>query len=273
MSYNRRGKKNKNIKHIETLPIISESSESSEDTQDSEEFQEPEPEPELLGRTRRNKVVNQADFVTPKIYNVSNPSEVYTLAIDVGVRNLGYAIYNGNIVKFDLFDIVETMKTYKFPKNTDLPSKRAKVIVDWFKDLINKYNIVELVVEQQVNKNIVCLCIQNFLIALAAEHSVHFKIYNPKNKFQYIPVEFISNKKEHKKISVHYALNIIYNLGLSINHFKEFPKKDDISDAICMAVMSRETSADTIRYLIRDHTNNPLLSELTKPIKFNKLNL
>lgn len=251
MSYNKRGKKIKINK----------------------ESEEPAPAPELLGKSRRNKVVSQSEFVTPNIYNIQDPSQIYTLAIDVGKRNLGYALYNGNIIKFDLFDITATMDKYRFPKNTDLPSKRAKIIVDWFNNLINNHNIVELVVEQQVNKNIVCMNIQNFLMALAAEHNVHFKIYNPKNKFQYIPIEFASEKKEHKKISIHYALNIIHNLGLSINHFKSYSKKDDISDAICMAVMSREMNADTIRYLIRDHTNNPLLSNLTKSIDFKKLDL
>lgn len=250
MSYNRRGRK------VKTESKISENSNT---------------EPNLLGKNRRCKVMTQADFVTPNIYDRENSCDLYTLAIDVGEINLGYAIYNRNIIKFDLFNSDAAIKSTKFPKHTDLPSKRAKVIIEWFKKLVNSYNIVELVVEQQVNKNITCMCIQNFLIALAAEHNIHFKIYNPKNKFQYIPVEFISKSKEHKKISIHYALNIIHNLGLSIQHFKEYPKKDDISDAICMSVMSRETDTNIIKYLITDHENNPLLSELTKPIKFNKL--
>jgi len=230
-------------------------------------------EVKLLGRTRKNKVVNQHDFVTPHLYppDFNSNLGVWTLAIDVGKKNMGFAIYDRHRVKFGLFNIEEEEKIQK--TKGDAPSKRVKVLLNWFKALISKYRIVELVVEKQVKDNGIAMQIENVLLTLACEYNIHFKIYDPKNKFQYIPVEFVSEKKEHKKISIHYALNVIYNLGQSIEYFKSFTKKDDISDAICMAVMSREMSEEIIRYLITDHTNNPLLSELTKPIKFNKLKI
>lgn len=228
---------------------------------------------QLLGRTRKNKVVSQKDYITPNLYpsDYSLNLNVWTLAIDVGKKNMGFAIYDRHSIKFGLFNIEEQIKIDKL--KGDAPSKRVKVLLKWFKNLIKEYHIVELVVEKQVKYNGVAMQLENVLLTLACENDIHFKIYDPKNKFQYIPVEFVSEKKEHKKISIHYAFNIIYNLGQNLNYFASFTKKDDISDAICMAVMSREPDEETIKYLITDHTNNPLLSELTKPIKFNKLDI
>jgi len=228
---------------------------------------------QLLGRTRKNKVVSQKDYITPNLYpsDYSLNLNVWTLAIDVGKKNMGFAIYDRHSIKFGLFNIEEQIKIDKL--RGDAPSKRVKVLLKWFKNLIKEYHIVELVVEKQVKYNGVAMQLENVLLTLACENDIHFKIYDPKNKFQYIPIEFVSEKKEHKKISIHYAFNIIYNLGQNLDYFASFTKKDDISDAICMAVMSREPDEETIKYLIIDHTNNPLLSELTKPIKFNKLNI
>ena len=152
-----------------------------------------------------------------------------------------------------------------------MPSKRVKIITTWFQELIQKYNIIEVIVEKQVKKNGIAMQIENSLLTLASVYSVNFKIYDPKNKFNYIPVKFKSEKKEHKKISIHYAWNILYNFGLDMNHFMEYSKKDDISDAICMALMSREEDSDLIKFLISDHTNNELLKDLTKNINFKKI--
>ena len=225
----------------------------------------------LLGRTRKNKTMSQEKFVTPKLYpaDYNLNFNIWTLAIDVGKKNMGFAIYDRHSVKFGLFNIEEQIKLDKL--KGDMPSKRVQVLLKWFKNLIKNYHIVELVVEKQVKVNGVAMQIENVLLTLACENHIHFKIYDPKNKFQYIPVQFVSEKKEHKKISIHYAFNIIYNLNQTLDYFTSFTKKDDISDAICMAVMSREPSEDRIRYLITDHTNNELLKNLTQPIKFNQL--
>jgi hypothetical protein len=189
----------------------------------------------------------------------------WTLAIDVGKKNMGYALYDRNIIKYDLFNIELEIKLQKI--KGDMPSKRIKVINNWLKGLMNKYPISMMIVEKQVKKNGVAMMIENSLLTLSCVYNIPFKIYDPKNKFTYIPIEYNSKRKEHKQISIHYAWNILYNFGLNMNHFLEFKKKDDISDAICMAFMSIENE-NTIKYFITDHTNNPLLSDLTRSIKF-----
>ena len=37
----------------------------------------------------------------------------WTLAIDVGKKNMGYALYNRNVFKYDLFNIEEQIKLKK----------------------------------------------------------------------------------------------------------------------------------------------------------------
>ena len=246
MTYNKRGKKNyklkTDLKHVE-----------------------------LLGPTRKHNILSQDKFVSTNVYSSDYSVNItqWTLAIDAGKKNLGFALYNTQVFKFDLFNIDEEIIKQKL--KGDMPTKRVCVLCEWFKKLIEKYNIVEMVVEKQVSKNLVCMQIQYALLTLACNYKIHYKTYDPKNKFQYIPIEFKSEKKEHKKISIHYAWNILYNIGLEREHFKSFKKKDDISDSICMALMSRETDENIIKWLITDHTNNELLKDLTKPIKFNKL--
>ena len=256
MTYNKRGKRNSKKSILQQ-----------QQEQQTQQVQ-------LLGRTRKNKVLTQSDYITPNLYPADYNSNlnIWTLAIDVGKKNMGFAIYDRHTVKFGLFNIEEQIKIDKLDKlKIDAPTKRIKVLLKWFKNLIKRYHIVELVVEKQVLKNGIAMQLENVLLTLACENDIHFKIYDPKNKFQYIPIEFRSEIKEHKKISIHYAFNIIYNLGQDLEYFASFDKKDDISDAICMAVMSREPDENKIRYLITDHTNNILLSQLNKTINFKQL--
>ena len=69
-------------------------------------------------------------------------------------------------------------------------------------------------------------------------YDINVKIYDPKNKFRYLNPEYNSKKKEHKKIVQTYAKTILKTYGYSLNYFNQFSKKDDISDAMCMAVFS-----------------------------------
>jgi hypothetical protein len=197
-------------------------------------------------------------------------SKPYTLAIDVGSVNLGYALYNGTNISLNILNIDDKIKSYKFEKGTEINVKRVKILNDWFNDLLNFYDIKTVVIEKQVKNNVKCMLIQSALITLVTVHDIKFKSYDPKNKFRYEKIEFDSKKKEHKKISIHYAYNILVNMNLSTDEFIQFKKKDDISDALCMAVMINE-SDERVKWLINDHTNNPLLKNKTETIKFKKL--
>ena len=153
------------------------------------------------------------------------------LAIDIGIKNLGLALYDGNFnLKFELINMTEKSKY----KNIQMyVSKIIKIL-----DNINlRYNLKCILVEKQVLKNRICMMLQSSVLTWCIINNVKYHSFDPKLKFKYSKIKLNTKKKEHKKESVKYASNILLNLGYSLDYFNTFKKKDDISDAICMVVM------------------------------------
>lgn len=162
----------------------------------------------------------------------------WVLAIDVGKRNLGFCLFNGLDIKFDIFNS-EDYLTRKVVMNWGgMVFARAKIFADFMEKLFKKFNIVEVVIEKQVQKNTVAKSIEACLGTISIVHNVKVKIYDPKNKFTYLCPKYDSKRKEHKKIVQGYARSILKTFGYDTNYFDNFPKKDDISDAMCMAVFT-----------------------------------
>lgn len=177
----------------------------------------------------------------------------WILAIDIGKVNMGYALYNGEEIKFDLFNI-ESKLTSKLIRKYGIILARTKILCEWLDVLIKSFNISMIVVEKQVMKNVVAKNLENVISVISIYNNIPFKTYDPKNKFKYLHETFNSKKKEHKRISEKYALNIIQNFGYSTEHYYEFKKKDDISDALCMAVFTFESKNEKlIKWLITSH--------------------
>ena len=177
----------------------------------------------------------------------------WILAIDIGRVNMGYALYNGEHIKFDLFNIESHLNTKLIRKYGRVLS-RTKILCEWLNELIKNFDIKLIVVEKQVMKNTVAKNLENAISVISIYNDINFKTYDPKNKFKYLHERFNAKKKEHKRIAEHYALNIIRNFGYSTDHYYEFKKKDDISDAICMAVFTYESKKERlIKWLITDH--------------------
>ena len=66
-------------------------------------------------------------------------------------------------------------------------------------------------------------------------------IFDPRLKFKYTEVEYDSKKKEHKRLSIRFALKLLMKwFPNRVNDFQMFGKKDDIADAIVMAFMNAD---------------------------------
>ena len=66
-------------------------------------------------------------------------------------------------------------------------------------------------------------------------------IFDPRLKFKYTEVEYDSKKKEHKRLSIRFALKLLMKWFPSrVNDFQMFGKKDDIADALVMAFMNAD---------------------------------
>lgn len=163
---------------------------------------------------------------------------MWFLAIDVGKNNLGYCLFNGKDIKFGIFNS-EDLLTRSIQKQWGgRVFGRSKIFSDFMSELFSQYEISKVFIEKQVQKNTVAKSIESCLGTLSIVNKAVPVIYDPKNKFMYLKPKFDSKKKEHKKIVQDYARSILKTYGYSTNYFESFSKKDDISDAMCMAVFS-----------------------------------
>ena len=171
--------------------------------------------------------------------NIISKSETI-LSIDIGEKNLGYTIYNENIFKFGLFNITQKIKEKKLNENIE---GRNQVLIKWLNHQRKKYNITKIVVEKQVIKNVVAMCIESCILTFALMYKLDFLVFDPKNKFTFTEDRYDSKKKEHKKLAIKYAINTIKNIDESLLEiFNQYEKKDDISDSIVMALMSHSNT-------------------------------
>lgn len=157
------------------------------------------------------------------------------LSIDVGKKNLGYSIYDGTDLEFGIFNITQQIKLLKLKENI---LGRNTVLINWLTELNTKHNINKIIVEKQVINNVVAMCIQSCIIAYALMNSIEVFTFDPKNKFTFTGDNYNSKTKEHKKLVVKYATNLISKLYPDkIYYFDQYPKQDDISDSILMNFM------------------------------------
>lgn len=180
---------------------------------------------------------------------------MWYLAIDVGKNNLGYCLFNGKDIKFGIFNSEAHLTRQIRQTWGGVVFGRAKIFSDFFTELFSKYKISTVFIEKQVQKNTIAKSIESCLGTLSIAHGARPVIYDPKCKFMYLHPKYDSKKKEHKKIVQTYARSILKTYGYSTDYFEEFPKKDDISDAMCMAVFSwyeNHGIGDRVVDLLRD---------------------
>lgn len=146
---------------------------------------------------------------------------VSVLSIDVGRKNLGWAFF-GSEIDFGLFNIDEKCKAVS---NGEVSTARCAVIKRFFKSIIDIYGTPDFVIiERQVPNNAVCCCLMYSIITEAQEYS-RVQVIPAWEKFKTFGVKYTTKNKEHKKLSVKMAEEL---LGKKI----DLPKKDDIADAV-----------------------------------------
>lgn len=182
------------------------------------------------------------------IKDISKPETI--LSIDIGKKNLGFTIYNENEFTFGIFDITQKLKQKKLNENIE---GRNIVLIKWLRQQRKKYNITKIVVEKQVIKNVVAMCIQSCIITFALMYKLEITTFDPKNKFKLTGDQYDSKRKEHKKLAIKYAINTINYINPSlIEIFNQYEKQDDISDSIVMALMSHaKTNLDQYKEILK----------------------
>ena len=155
------------------------------------------------------------------------------LSIDIGIKNLGYAIYDAdfNDLEFGMFNIAEAVDAH-MKKNTEVVIERCRVIKDFFKYL-NVEAFDGVIIERQVNKNIMAMGLMYAIANEALNYTSNVIIFAPLLKFKTFGIKYSTKGKEHKKLSVNIALNLLQtHFPELVDVFKAFKKKDDIADAL-----------------------------------------
>lgn len=158
------------------------------------------------------------------------------LSIDIGKKNLGYSIYDGTNLEFGIFNITQQLKLSKLKQNIE---GRNTVLINWLNEIKSKYNINKIVVEKQIIRNVVAMCIQSCIISFGLINLIDVFTFDPKNKFTFTGDNYNSKNKEHKKLVVKYTINLLTKLYPDkLDYLNSIPKQDDISDSIIMNFMS-----------------------------------
>ena len=168
------------------------------------------------------------------------------LSIDIGIKNLGFAILSFDKlgkkkiddfeVFFDIFDISKHLK-----KKGDIVNNRCAALIDWLHELQTKYSDFKIIIiERQVNRNVMAMELMYALtmgLRLIAP-TADIVIFDPKDKFLKLGLTYSTQNKSHKKQSARYAKALIETFWpVHEQYFNDFDKKDDVSDAINQALV------------------------------------
>lgn len=151
------------------------------------------------------------------------------LSIDIGIKNFAYCVFNKNDNYIITFNDVEL-------KNTKEPISTTHTIITQMDSLLINYNIQTVIIEQQVINNVKAMNIQYILLTYCEMKNIKSFLFNPKNKFKFEKDKL--SYRQRKQKSIEYCMNILKHIKVidATKEFNEFVKKDDIADAIVMAV-------------------------------------
>ena len=160
------------------------------------------------------------------------------LSLDLGIKNLGYSIisytklgilsFSDLTIKFDIFNIEKHI-----PKKSSIVTGRCNALHTFFSDIAEKYIIDFVIIERQVSRNTMAMELMYATTAIAMFHCPDVIIFDPKNKFNKLDIEYVTEGKKHKEQSSLYARNLIKNkFSDLLNEFNKYEKKDDISDSL-----------------------------------------
>ena len=157
---------------------------------------------------------------------------MYFLSIDIGIKNLGFAIYNQiGSLDFGLYNINDDIKDPTNSK-TNVITERCKAIKRFFESL--KFKSYEaVIIERQVANNSIACYLMYSIATEALNYTNNVIIFTPAEKFKTFQIPYSTTNKQHKRLSITLASNLITkHFPKMIYKFNTFKKKDDIADAI-----------------------------------------
>ena len=166
--------------------------------------------------------------------------DVYILSIDIGIHNLGWSVMettkdtNNHIpyLEFGLYDIDEDNK------NKDIVLYRTAKVYEFVKQIFDKYNVLTVIIERQVNVNTMAMELMYSLVSSVYPYTRDIIIFDPKLKFTTLSLKYDTKSKQHKKLSVYIVYSYLHHkYPEHVNKFMSYTKRDDISDAVLMLLV------------------------------------
>lgn len=160
------------------------------------------------------------------------------ISIDLGIKNLGYSVISySKIGKLNFSDIKINFGIYdiskNIPKKVNVVNGRCAALFKFFADTIENFTVDTVIIERQVSRNTMAMELMYATTAIAMFYCDDVVIFDPKNKFNKLNIEYSTESKKHKKQSSSYARNLIESeFSDMLNEFDSYSKKDDISDSL-----------------------------------------
>lgn len=195
-------------------------------------------------------VMQKADSLASLSTNSLNS---YTLSIDIGIHNLGYAIGLQNsaailhkqrneveaatiattLYSFGLFDIDDKIK-----KSANIVMERVRLVSMFLKQIFKNLPITIVIIERQVNTNVMAMELMYCVASCCYQYCRNIIIFDPKLKFTKLKIPYETKNKAHKKLSIKIIRNYISNYYEDLlERFVSYDKLDDISDAVFMLLV------------------------------------
>lgn len=208
--------------------------------------------PKQVKKRKKPRKTNERDILqlnNPTTLNTSDGSnkKFHILSIDIGIKNLGYSVISyDNLGKkeltdltfmFDIFDI-----STHIPKKKDIVSSRCEALIIFLHELYRRFHSFEtIIIERQVNQNTMAMELMyaiTMAVKLMNTNDANIIIFDPKDKFLKLGLEYTTKNKSHKKQSIFYAKNVLMLTHPElVDWFNGYDKKDDVSDAMNQALV------------------------------------
>jgi hypothetical protein len=143
-----------------------------------------------------------------------------TLSIDIGFTYVAFAYVREFTVVYGLHNICVS--------NVLLTSQSIN-------EFLNQFEINQVLVEKQVPQNTKCMKIMYLIVGVCTGRGLSVEVLDARDKFAALQVPYTTVNKAHKQLSVNLAQAWLAGAGvedLSERKLQDYPKQDDISDAI-----------------------------------------
>lgn len=186
------------------------------------------------------------------------------ISIDLGIKNLGYTTFRyypsngqtlaGMSAEFGLWNCTEKVRG-----RVSVVESRCQRIREFFETVVGDDIVDHVIIERQVDRNVMAMGLMYACYATALGYTNSVVVFDPKEKFVKLNVEYSTHNKDHKKQSVEYADKLICKWWADqIDMYRVEKKKDDIADSMNQGIvwMSSERliteTLDDIREIVED---------------------